>query len=98
MRVNHIRTVAFAGKSRSRCDMADFEFDEDTPIPRRRRESGHGGSSFWTMFGGSMGCVAAVGVILFSALAVCLLMCGGCVTLGVIGKGAATNSGTQRAR
>jgi hypothetical protein len=56
----------------------DFDDLDDAPRRgRRRSESGHGGSSFWTMFGGSMGCAAAVGV-LFLALT---MGCCGCLML-----------------
>ena len=45
--------------------MSDFDFDDDRrrpprparPAPGRRAEAGHGTSAFWTMFGGSVGCI-----------------------------------------
>lgn len=59
--------------------MPDFDFEDERPARRRRREAGHGSSGFWTMFGGSMGCFAA-------AVFVCFLMCAGCVGLVVMSQ------------
>lgn len=60
--------------------MPDFDFSESSDRPQRRRGYvGHGKSGFWTMFGGSMGCLAA---ILFTVFLVCAGFAG-CLILGV---------------
>ncbi len=49
-----------------------------TPARRKRDESGHGGSSFLTMFGGSMGCLVAAGLLLVALFVGFAIVCGGC--------------------
>ena len=57
---------------------ADFDFDDDAPTrdhsrrrpPPPRQETGHGKSAFMTMFGGSLGCFAAIILIVVVGLVV----------------------------
>lgn len=71
--------------------MADFDFqDEDDPAPSRSRrrdwqQPGAGSVFFRSFFGGSLGCAAAVGVILLVRFGGTLLLCGGCLGMGCIG-------------
>lgn len=57
-----------------------FSFDDEPspkrskPRPSRRDEEGHGSSAFKTMLGGSLGCVAGVGVLIAGAIGVVIFI------------------------
>ena len=55
----------------------DDDYDDD---PRRR--VGHGTSAFATMFGGSVGCATALGLLGAIAFGSILLVCAGCGWMG----------------